>query len=77
MAHAFGTEKTVGAAAFFSGEVLPEGPLRFTLNQGLYVGELPEGTSARVQQLVSALTRAGIQGEVGAMLQVQAPMNRM
>jgi hypothetical protein len=51
----FFVEQTVGAAAFFSGEVLPDGPVRFTVNQGFYVGERPEGTSERVQQLVGAL----------------------
>lgn len=69
LAKAFGAEKTVGAAAFFSGEALPEGPVRFTLNQGFYVGELPEGTSQRVQQLVSALAHAGVQAEAAAHIQ--------
>ncbi|MBI2886794.1 MAG: 2-dehydropantoate 2-reductase [Chloroflexi bacterium] len=69
LADAFGPGKTVGAAAFFSGEVLTEGSARFTLNQGFYVGELPEGTSERVQQLVGALARAGVQAEATAHIQ--------
>ena len=55
LADAFGAEKTVGAATFLSGEVLPDGTVRCTANQILYVGELPAGTSARVQQLVEIL----------------------
>ena len=69
LADAFGTEQTVGAAAFFSGEVLPDGPVRFTVNQGFYVGERPEGTSERVQQLVGALARAGMQAEATTHIQ--------
>jgi 2-dehydropantoate 2-reductase len=44
LADAFGTEKVVGAATFLSGEVLSDGPVRFTANQVLYVGEIPAGT---------------------------------
>jgi 2-dehydropantoate 2-reductase len=69
LGHAFGARATVGAASFVSGEVLPEGPVRFTLNQTLYVGELPEGTSERVQRLATALARAGIQAEATAHIQ--------
>jgi 2-dehydropantoate 2-reductase len=69
LADVFGAEKTVGAATFLSGEVLPDGPVRFDANQILYVGELPAGTSARVQQLVEAFTRAGLQGEATAHIQ--------
>ena len=69
LADTFGAEKTVGAATFLSGEVLPDGPVRFNANQILYVGELPAGTSARVQQLVEAFTRAGLQGEATAHIQ--------
>ena len=69
LADVFGAEKTVGAATFLSGEVLPDGPVRFTSNQLLYVGEIPAGTSARVQQLVEALARAGMQVEATAHMQ--------
>ena len=69
LADAFGAEKTVGAATFLSGEVLPDGPVRCNANQILYVGELPAGTSARVQQLVEAFTRAGLQAEATAHMQ--------
>ena len=69
LAHAFGTEATVGAAAFFSGEALLEGLVRFTFNQCLYVGELPEGTSERVQQLATAFARAGIKAQATVHIQ--------
>ena len=70
IAHTFGWDKTVGAAAFLSGAVTPAGPVRFTVNEYLVVGELPTGTSARVQTLVTTLVRAGIRAE--AVPQVQA-----
>jgi 2-dehydropantoate 2-reductase len=69
LADAFGAEKTVGAATFLSGEVLPDGPVRLTSNQVLYVGEIPAGTSTRVQQVVESLARAGMQAEATAHIQ--------
>src|SRR5499426_1638290 len=51
LAQTFGWDKVLGAMAMFGGEVLPTGMVRFTGNQGFYFGELPEGTSARVQTL--------------------------
>src|SRR5262249_6693630 len=64
IAHTFGWDKTVGAAAFLSGAVTPAGPVRFTVNEYLVVVELPTGTSARGQTLVTTLVRAGIRAEV-------------
>jgi 2-dehydropantoate 2-reductase len=49
--------------------VLPDGPVRFNANQSLDGGELPAGTSTRVQHLVEAFTRAGLQGEATARIQ--------
>ena len=60
LVHAFGAPRTVGAAAFLSGEALPAGSVRFTLNGELYVGELAAETSRRVEQLVATLKRAGV-----------------
>jgi 2-dehydropantoate 2-reductase len=48
LAQTFGWAKVLGTMAAFSGAVLPTGTVRFTVNQGLYLGELPEGTSTRV-----------------------------
>lgn len=57
---AFGPEATVGAAADFSGEVLPDGSALFTRNEMIYAGELSGGRSDRVDALVAALVRSGI-----------------
>src|SRR4029453_8344818 len=51
LAHTFGWGKVLGAMAALSAEVLSTGIVRFTVKQGLYLGELPEGTSTRVQTL--------------------------
>jgi 2-dehydropantoate 2-reductase len=63
LARCFGWEKTLGAAAHVSAELLPTGMVRFTANEWLSIGELPEGTSARVEAIVNALARAGIRAE--------------
>ena len=63
LARTFGWDKTLGAAAFLSGGVTPEGPVRFTVNEYLVLGELPAGISPRVETLVTALANAGIRAE--------------
>ena len=63
LAHTFGWDKTLGAAAFLSGGVTPAGPVRFTVNEYLVLGELPAGISARVEALVTALGKADIRAE--------------
>ena len=69
LAETFGSQNTLGAAAFTSAEVTAQGPVHFTVNQGLYVGELPKGSSERVQRLVEVLVAAGIQAEALAHIQ--------
>ena len=69
LATVFGGEKVLGATAFLSGEVLPAGPVRFTVNQGISIGELPQGISERVTRLVGALERARIRAEATAQIQ--------
>jgi 2-dehydropantoate 2-reductase len=69
LAQTFGWEKVLGAMAAFSGAVLPTGTVRFTVNQGLYLGALPEGISTRVQTLGEALARAGILVQVTPSIQ--------
>jgi 2-dehydropantoate 2-reductase len=64
LAHSFGWERVLGAAAFVSGEVLPDGPVRFTVNGHLALGELPEGASERAHVLAATLSRAGLRTEV-------------
>ena len=69
LARVFGHERVVGAAATVAGEILPDGAVRFTLNDRLALGELPEGTSGRVTELASILARAGLRAEVSAHIQ--------
>ena len=69
LAQTFGWEKVLGAMAFTGAEVLPTGIIRFTLNQGVYLGELPTGTSARVQTLGDTLERVGIVAHVTPSIQ--------
>jgi 2-dehydropantoate 2-reductase len=68
LARRFGWEQTLGAAAHISAELLPTGTVRFTANEWLSVGELPEGRSARVEALVSALGRSGIRAEASGQI---------
>jgi 2-dehydropantoate 2-reductase len=68
LARRFGWDKVLGAAAHVSAELLPNGTVRFTANEWLSLGELPEGTSARVETLVAALARAGIRAEASAQI---------
>src|SRR5262245_22111523 len=60
LAQTFGWDKVLGAMTHFSAEVLPMGTVRFRTNQGLYLGELPEGTSPRVQTLGDLFEHVGI-----------------
>ncbi len=69
LAHTFGWEKVVGAMAWFSAEVLPTGTVRFTVNNGFHLGELPQGTSARAQTLADTLNRADIVAQVTPSIQ--------
>jgi 2-dehydropantoate 2-reductase len=63
LAHAFGWDRTLGAAAFLSGGVTAAGPVQFTVNEYLVLGELPAGVSPRVRTLAAALVDAGIRAE--------------
>ncbi len=60
LAAAFGPEAVLGCIADFSGELEDDAAVRFTRNQGLYVGELPSGRSSRVDELASVIHGAGI-----------------
>jgi 2-dehydropantoate 2-reductase len=68
LARRFGWDKTLGAAAHISAELLTTGIVRYTANEWLSIGELPEGTSARVEALVAALARAGIRAEASGQI---------
>jgi len=69
LAGIFGKDKTLGATAVFSGEVLKDGAVRFTFHDSLYIGELPKGTSARVRSLVDILKRSGIYAKATTQIQ--------
>jgi 2-dehydropantoate 2-reductase len=69
LAHVFGRDKPLGAAAVLSGGVTPAGPVRFTVNEYLALGELPSGLSPRVQTLVAALVNSGIRAEAVPQIQ--------
>src|SRR5215475_3691396 len=69
LAQTFGWEKVLGALAFISAEVLPTSIIRFTVNQGVYLGELPQGLSARVQNLGDIFNRVGIVAQVTPSIQ--------
>lgn len=69
LAEVFGWEKVLGATAVVSAEVRPTGVVNFTANQGFHLGELPEGTSERVQILADTLNQAGIQAQVWSSIQ--------
>lgn len=56
----FGGDKVVGAAALISGELTPDGPVHFTLNENLFLGEIPAGTSVRIDQLATCFEAAGL-----------------
>ncbi len=60
LAAAFGRPAVLGAAADFSGEVMPGGTVQFTRNEGLYIGELPHGPSDRVRTITATLQSAGL-----------------
>ena len=63
LALVFGQPNTVGSSANSIGEVLANGDARFTVNGGFIIGELPDGVSDRVQELVSMLQDSGINSE--------------
>jgi 2-dehydropantoate 2-reductase len=64
LAQTFGWDKILGAMTHFSAEVLPMGTVHFRTSHGVYLGELPAGTSPRVQQLGDTFNRVGIVAKV-------------
>ena len=69
LAEVFGAANTLGGVASFSGEVLPDGDVRFTVNAGFQIGELPEGPSDRVEDLCAMLRNSGVNAEAVANIQ--------
>lgn len=60
LANAFGAERVLGCLANTSGELLPSGEVLFTRNVNIYIGELPEGSSARVEQIARTIDVSGV-----------------
>jgi 2-dehydropantoate 2-reductase len=60
LAAVFGRRAVLGCAADFSGELHADGVVQFTRNEGLYIGELSSGRSARAEKIASILSSAGI-----------------
>lgn len=66
LAAAFGADRTLGALANTSAELLPGGTVLFTRNVNVFIGELPAGTSARVQRIVGEIDAAGVRASESA-----------
>ena len=60
LARVFGFSRVIGAMADFSGELLPDGEVKFTRNVALHLGEEKGGVSPRVQELAAAIDTAGV-----------------
>jgi 2-dehydropantoate 2-reductase len=60
LADAFGCERVLGALANLSGEMLAAGPVLFTRNTRLAVGELDGSDSARARSIAATLEACGI-----------------
>ena len=64
LAAAFGRERVLGCMADVSGELLPDGTVKFTRNVGLHLGELGAVSSERARGLAAAFEAAGIRSAV-------------
>jgi 2-dehydropantoate 2-reductase len=60
LATVFGFSRVIGAMADFSGELLPNGEVKFTRNVCLHLGEEKGGMSPRVEALAAAIDSAGV-----------------
>ena len=60
LAAVFGRQHVLGALANTSGELLRDGTVLFTRNEGLTVGELAGGISARATRLAQVLDASGV-----------------
>jgi 2-dehydropantoate 2-reductase len=64
LAGTFGSDRTLGALADTSGELLASGEVLFTRNVNLFLGELNGELSERVQRLVKTVDDAGVRATV-------------
>jgi 2-dehydropantoate 2-reductase len=60
LAGMFGYSRVLGAMANFSGELLPNGEVKFTRNVCLHIGEEKGGLSPRAVEIAAAIDAAGV-----------------
>src|SRR5215470_8378187 len=60
LAQAFGAQRTLGALADTSGELLPGGEVLFTRNVNIMIGELDGSDSARARDLAHTIDASGV-----------------
>ena len=60
LARVFGFSRVLGAMADFSGELLPNGEVKFTRNVCLHLGDEKGGASSRAEELAAAIDAAGV-----------------
>jgi 2-dehydropantoate 2-reductase len=60
LATAFGPTHVLGALADTSGELLPDGPVLFTRNVNVLIGELSDEVSSRAQRIAAAIDASGV-----------------
>ncbi len=60
LARTFGADRTLGALANTSGELLASGEVLFTRNVNLFLGELTAGTSERARHLARTIDDSGV-----------------
>ena len=61
LTNVFGSDRVLGSTAAVSGELMADGTILFTQNRGLYIGELPDGVSPRVKEMVAMFEASGIE----------------
>ena len=64
LSRTFGADRTLGALANTSGELLASGEVLFTRNANLTIGELTGGTSERATKLAKTIDDSGVRSSV-------------
>jgi 2-dehydropantoate 2-reductase len=64
LARTFGADRTLGALADTSGELLASGEVLFTRNVNLFIGELSGESTERVQRIARTIDDAGVRASV-------------
>jgi 2-dehydropantoate 2-reductase len=71
LAETFGAGHTLGALAYFSGELLPSGEVQFTRNVNFTIGELAGGVSPRAERLANTIDASGVRSTAVPDIQAQ------